>query len=136
MTSRRDWLLQQMGITQYQLRRPRVLQGEIAVTLAADTQLIIVAETPPGLHEPLIRDVLHALDFQASQVMTITPEQLQMLPETLDCAGWLLGVESEQSFNGVALSSASFNELISSGAAKRALWQQMCNHDSHLFSHP
>lgn len=47
MTSRRDWLLQQMGITQYQLRRPRVLQGEIAVTLAPDTQLIIVADAPP-----------------------------------------------------------------------------------------
>ncbi|MDL4915478.1 MAG: DNA polymerase III subunit psi [Enterobacterales bacterium endosymbiont of Blomia tropicalis] len=136
MTSRRDWLLQQMGIMQYQLRRPRVLQGEIAVTLAADTRLVIVTETPPGLQEPLIRDVLHTLHLQSSQVMMVTPEQLQMLPETLDCAGWLLGVESEQPFNGVALSSASLNELISSGAARRALWQQMCNHDSHLFPHP
>ncbi|MXP49310.1 DNA polymerase III subunit psi [Pantoea sp. Eser] len=136
MTSRRDWFLQQMGIKQYQLRRPRVLQGEIAVTLAPETQLIIVAETPPGLHEPLMRDVLHTLNLQPAQVMTVTPDQLQMLPETLHCAGWLLGVESEQTFNGVALTSASFNELISSGAAKRALWQQMCNHDSHLFSHP
>lgn len=136
MTFRRDWLLQQMGITQYQLRRPRVLQGEIAVTLAAETRLVIVAETAPGLQEPIIRDVLHALNLQSSQVMMVTPEQLEMLPEKLDCAGWLLGVESEQPFNGVALSSASFNELISSGAAKRALWQQMCNHDSHLFSHP
>ncbi|KNH31908.1 MULTISPECIES: DNA polymerase III subunit psi [Pantoea] len=136
MTSRRDWLLQQMGITQYQLRRPRVLQGEIAVTLAPDTQLIIVADASPGLHEPLMRDVLHALNLQPAQVMTVTPDQLQMLPETLNCAGWLLGVESEQTFNGVALTSASFNELISSGVAKRALWQQMCNHDSHLFTHP
>ena len=88
------------------------------------------------LQEPLIRDVLHTLHLQSSQVMMVTPEQLQMLPETLDCAGWLLGVESEQPFNGVALSSASLNELISSGAARRALWQQMCNHDSHLFPHP
>ncbi|ARF48670.1 MULTISPECIES: DNA polymerase III subunit psi [Pantoea] len=135
MTSRRDWLLQQMGITQYQLRRPRVLQGEIAVRLLPDTQLIIVAENPPGLQEPFLRDVLHTLGLKPTQVMTVTPDQLQMLPETLNCAGWLLGVESEQSFNGVALSSASFNELLSSGAARRALWQQMCEHDSHFFSH-
>ncbi|MDF7788179.1 DNA polymerase III subunit psi [Pantoea stewartii] len=135
MTSRRDWLLQQIGITQYQLRRPRVLQGEIAVRLLPDTQLIIVAENPPGLQEPFLRDVLHTLGLKPTQVMTVTPDQLQMLPETLNCAGWLLGVESEQSFNGVALSSASFNELLSSGAARRALWQQMCEHDSHFFSH-
>ncbi|WP_256853091.1 DNA polymerase III subunit psi [Pantoea sp. Fr+CA_20] len=135
MTSRRDWLLQQMGITQYQLRRPRVLQGEIAVRLLPDTQLIIVADNPPGLQEPFLRDVLHTLSLKPTQVMTVTPDQLQMLPETLSCAGWLLGVESEQPFNGVALSSASFNELLSSGAARRALWQQMCDHDSHFFPH-
>ncbi|MGC8340957.1 DNA polymerase III subunit psi [Pantoea ananatis] len=135
MTSRRDWLLQQMGITQYQLRRPRVLQGEIAVRLLPDTQLIIVAENPPGLQEPILRDVLHTLSLKPTQVMTVTPDQLQMLPETLNCAGWLLGVESEQTFNGVALTSASFNELLSSGAARRALWQQMCEHDSHFFPH-
>ncbi|WP_041456024.1 DNA polymerase III subunit psi [Pantoea ananatis] len=135
MTSRRDWLLQQMGITQYQLRRPRVLQGEIAVRLLPYTQLIIVAENPPGLQEPILRDVLHTLSLKPTQVMTVTPDQLQMLPETLNCAGWLLGVESEQTFNGVALTSASFNELLSSGAARRALWQQMCEHDSHFFPH-
>lgn len=135
MTSRRDWLLKQMGITQYQLRRPRVLQGEIAVRLLPDTQLIIVAENPPGLQEPILRDVLHTLSLKPTQVMTVTPDQLQMLPETLNCAGWLLGVESEQTFNGVALTSASFNELLSSGAARRALWQQMCEHDSHFFPH-
>lgn len=136
MSTRRDWLLQQMGITQYQLRRPRVLQGEIAVHLAPDTRLVIVADTPPTLQESLVRDVVRALSLQESQVMSLTPEQLAMLPDALNCAGWLLGVESQQAFNGVKLCTASLNELISSSAAKRALWQQMCKHDSHLFSHP
>ncbi|STI78088.1 DNA polymerase III subunit psi [Escherichia coli] len=31
MTSRRDWQLQQLGITQWSLRRPGALQGEIAL---------------------------------------------------------------------------------------------------------
>ncbi|MDR6297205.1 DNA polymerase III subunit psi [Pantoea dispersa] len=136
MSTRRDWLLQQMGITQYQLRRPRVLQGEIAVTLTPDTRLVLVAEQAPDLHEPLVRDVMRTLSIQPGQVMTLTPEQLPMLPEQVDCAGWLLGVTSDHPFNGITFTSAVFNELISSGAAKRALWQQMCNHDSHLFHHP
>lgn len=33
MTSRRDWQLQQLGITQWALRRPGALQGEIAISL-------------------------------------------------------------------------------------------------------
>ncbi|WP_414057178.1 DNA polymerase III subunit psi [Pantoea dispersa] len=136
MSTRRDWLLQQMGITQYQLRRPRVLQGEIAVTLTPDTRLVLVAEQAPDLQEPLVRDVLRTLSIQPGQVMTLTPEQLPMLPEQVDCAGWLLGVTSDHPFKGITFTSAVFNELISSGAAKRALWQQMCNHDSHLFHHP
>ncbi len=125
-----------MGITQYQLRRPRVLQGEIAVTLLPGTRLVLVAEHAPELQEPLVRDVLRALAIQPAQVMTLTPEQLPMLPEQVDCVGWLLGVQSEHPFNGIRFDTAVFNELISSGAAKRALWQQMCNHDSHLFTHP
>ena len=125
-----------MGITQYQLRRPRVLKGEIAVTLTPGTRLVMVTEQAPGLQEPLISDVLRVLNIQPAQVMTLTPEQLPMLPEQVDCAGWLMGVESEHPFNGITFTTAVFNELISSGAAKRALWQQMCNHDNHLFSHP
>ncbi|HAT23827.1 MAG TPA: DNA polymerase III subunit psi, partial [Pantoea septica] len=84
----------------------------------------------------LVRDVLHVLDLQPAQVMALTPDQLQMLPESLDCAGWLIGIDGPHPFSGVALHSASLNELSSSGAAKRALWQQMCNHDSDLFPHP
>ncbi|MBE8378368.1 DNA polymerase III subunit psi, partial [Leptospira borgpetersenii serovar Hardjo-bovis] len=33
MTSRRDWRLQQLGITQWVLRRPAALLGEIAIVL-------------------------------------------------------------------------------------------------------
>lgn len=35
MTSRRDWQLQQLGITQWSLRRPGALQGEIAIAIPA-----------------------------------------------------------------------------------------------------
>lgn len=136
MSTRRDWLLQQMGITQYQLRRPRVLQGEIAIHLTPETRLLIVAETPPRLHESLILDVLRTLGLQQTQVMSLTPDQLAMLPDTPDCAGWLMGVETTQAFNGITLRTASLNELLSSSAAKRALWQQMYKHDSHLFTYP
>ena len=61
MTSRRDWQLQQLGITQWSLRRPGALQGEIAISLPEHIRLVMVAETPPSLTEPLIGDILRAL---------------------------------------------------------------------------
>lgn len=141
MRAKRDWLLQQIGITQYHLRRPHilqycVLQGEITVRLSPTTRLILVAEHATMLQEPLIHDVLRTLNIQLEHVITLVPEQLPMLPIQVDCPGWLLGVESEHPFNGIKFTTAVFNKLVSSGEAKRALWQQMCNYDSHLFSHP
>ena len=43
MTSRRDWQLQQLGITQWSLRRPGALQGEIAIAIPAHVRLVMVA---------------------------------------------------------------------------------------------
>lgn len=76
MTSRRDWQLQQLGITQWSLRRPGALQGEIAISLPEHIRLVMVAETPPSLTEPLIGDILRAL--------AVTPDRLCSLPPS----GW------------------------------------------------
>ncbi|RTG44191.1 DNA polymerase III subunit psi, partial [Serratia marcescens] len=48
MASKRDWLLQQLGITQWTLRRPGVLQGEVAVSLPPEARLLVVAQTLPA----------------------------------------------------------------------------------------
>ncbi len=68
MTSRRDWQLQQLGITQWTLRRPGALQGEIAIS-PAHVRLIVVAEELPALNEPLMRDILRALTVSPDQVL-------------------------------------------------------------------
>lgn len=72
MTSRRDWQLQQLGITQWSLRRPGALQGEIAISLPEHIRLVMVAETPPSLTEPLIGDILRALAVTPDQVLQLT----------------------------------------------------------------
>ncbi len=50
MTSPRDWQLQQLGITQWALRGPGALQGEIAICIRAHVRLIVVAEELPALN--------------------------------------------------------------------------------------
>lgn len=135
MASRRDWLLQQMGITQYQLRRPRALKGEIALTVAPNTRLLIVAAIPPALDDTLVSDVLRVLALEPHQVMPLTPDQLAMLPEESNCTSWRIGLSEPLAINGIQLASPALEELYYNGAAKRALWRQICEHDGHLFTH-
>ncbi|MEN5016893.1 DNA polymerase III subunit psi [Erwinia sp. Eh17-17] len=135
MSSRRDWLLQQMGITQYTLRRPRALQGEIAVTLPAETRLVIVAETPPALDDPLVKDVLRALELQDAQVQVLTPDRLAMLPDDACCHSWRLGLDAPVPLAGTQLASPLLAELYHNADAKRALWLQICQHESDFFTH-
>lgn len=82
MTSRRDWQLQQLGITQWALRRPTALQGEIAISIPAHVRLVMVAEQLPALNEPLIGDVLRSLKLTTEQVLQLTPDRVTMLHPT------------------------------------------------------
>ncbi|AUH02210.1 DNA polymerase III subunit psi [Pectobacteriaceae bacterium CE70] len=133
MTSRRDELLQQLGITQWTLRRPTVLQGEIAVSLPPGTRLLIVANPLPASDDPLLQDVIHSLKLSPDETYGLTPQQVVMLPEHTRCHCWRLGIESPLHLEGIQLTSPALAELYHNAGAKRALWQQICQHE-HNFS--
>ncbi|NKI72917.1 DNA polymerase III subunit psi [Dickeya sp. CFBP 2040] len=134
MTSRRDWLLQQLGITQWTLRRPSVLKGEIAVSLPPDARLLIIADPLPASDDPLLQDVVRSLNLSPQHIMSLTPRQAQMLPEHTRCHSWWLGLPVSDQWDGVQLTSPALAELYHNAGAKRALWQQICHHE-HDF-HP
>lgn len=138
MTSRRDWQLQQLGITQWALRRPAVLQGEIAITLPAHIRLVMVADAPPPLTEPLLQDILRAMTLSPDQVLQLTPERAAMLPEDDDrrCATWCLGGDDAPALHGAQLMSPTFTDLQHSAPARAALWRQICEHEHDFLTHP
>ncbi|RPH28660.1 DNA polymerase III subunit psi [Buttiauxella warmboldiae] len=132
---RRDWLLQQLGITQWELRRPAALQGEIAVSLHENVKLLMVAESLADLSDPLVNDVLRSLNLNAQQVMQLTPERAAMLPDGSRCNSWRLGVNEALPLAGAQLATPELNELYHNGAARQALWQQICEHENDFFPH-
>ncbi|WP_034912026.1 DNA polymerase III subunit psi [Erwinia sp. 9145] len=134
MSSRRDRLLQQMGITQYTLRRPRALQGEVSISLASETRLLIVASVPPPLSDPLLCDVLRAMQVKEPQVMVLTPEQLAMLPDETRCVSWCLGLDAPVPLAGSQIASPALAELYHNPNAKKALWQQISHYESDFFT--
>ena len=136
MTSRRDWQLQQLGITQWTLRRPAALQGEIAIALPAHIRLLMVSPELPTLSDPLINDILRALAVTADQVLQLTPDRVAMLPPGGHCNSWRLGVKEPLTVPGAQLSTPAVEELRKNPAACAALWQQICEHEHDFFPQP
>ncbi|WP_314521892.1 DNA polymerase III subunit psi [uncultured Lelliottia sp.] len=135
MTSRRDWQLQQLGITQWSLRRPTALQGEIAISIPAHVRLVMVAEELPSLTETLVSDVLRTLKVSADQVLQLTPERVAMLPPESRCNSWRLGVADETPLEGGQLLTPPLEELKVNPKARSALWQQICEYEHDFFPH-
>lgn len=128
MTSRRDWQLQQLGITQWSLRRPGALQGEIAISLPEHIRLVMVAETPPSLTEPLISDILRALAVTPDQVLQLTPERVAMLPQDSRCNSWRLGTEASLPLAGAQVSTP----LLMNSRPARRLAGRSGNKSAHM----
>lgn len=135
MTSRRDWQLQQLGITQWSLRRPTALQGEIAISIPAHVRLVMVAEELPSLTETLVSDVLRTLKVSADQVLQLTPDRVAMLPPESRCNSWRLGVTDDTPLEGGQLRTAALEELKANPKARSALWQQICEYEHDFFPH-
>lgn len=123
-----------MGITQYTLRRPRALKGEVSVSLSEQTRLLIVAETPPSLNDPFICDVLRAMLLDEHQAVALTPEEQSMLPDDIHCISWSLGLTVPVFAGGPQITSPVLAELYHNAGAKRALWQQISDYESDFFT--
>ncbi|MCE9991954.1 DNA polymerase III subunit psi [Enterobacter asburiae] len=135
MTTRRDWQLQQLGITQWALRRPTALQGEIAIAIPAHVRLVMVAQELPALNEALVGDVLRSLKLTPDQVLQLTPDRVAMLPSDSRCNSWLLGEVDEVALTGSQIGSPGLEELKANPNARRALWQQICKYEHDFFPH-
>lgn len=126
MTTRRDFLLQELGITQWTLRRPAVLRGEVAITLLPEhIRLLLVAAPPPPVEHPLVADVARSMALTPSQLYGITPECVMLIPDNIRYHCWWLGLNPLRDFDGMSLHTPSLATLSKDTGAKRDLWRQI-----------
>ena len=116
---RRHLLLNEMGISQWQLHRPEVLR------------LIVVAEEDFS-QSALFADILRALALQEEDCLCVNDEQVQHLELNHSARYWLLAEEVKQHrIEAYCLKaeqiyrSPDFAQFQSSPAAKRELWRQI-----------
>ena len=127
--SRRDVLLQQMGISQWQLVRPEALKGAMNITVAEPIRLIIISQQNL-LQQPVVQDVLRSLTLDSEQVLNITFEQLTYLQVNHKVSYWLLSQNTSKNDRTLSLpqplnvwQSGDLEEFKQHPQAKRQFWQ-------------
>ena len=120
--NRRDLLLQEMGISQWTLYRPEVLQGSVGIS---------VDENISG--SPLLADVLLSLDLKKEDCLCLNYDQIQHIECKQLICYWLLSENSDQIDRTLPFCmqaervyrSPSWQQFQSNYQAKRELWQQI-----------
>lgn len=127
--SRRDVLLQQMGISQWQLVRPEALKGAMNITVAERIRLVIISQQNL-LQQPVVQDVLRSLNLDSEQVLNITFEQLTYLQVNHKVSYWLLSQNTSKNDRTLSLpqplnvwQSGDLEEFKQNPQAKRQFWQ-------------
>lgn len=129
---RHHLLLQEMGITQWQLVRPECLKGIVSATLGEHICLVVISDTEK-LCLPLLQDVLHSLEIEKTQYLSIEFDFVRHLQLNHQVYYWILSDDEAQielalsyCHNGLAKwLSPSWEKLQCDTLAKRDLWQQI-----------
>lgn len=132
MLDRRSLLLKEMGITQWQLHRPEILQGAVGVTAAEHIRFIVVSDENFA-QSPLFSDVLLALELNKETCLCLNYDQIQHLACDHAVRYWLLAENSEKIDRTLPYCiqaeriyrSPSYADFTASPTAKRELWQQI-----------
>ncbi|OCG03153.1 DNA polymerase III subunit psi [Gilliamella sp. wkB112] len=128
-----DWYLKQFNITQYILRNPAVLKGEIATQIGNDIRLIVVTNQPPT--QKIYFDILKAIQLNEDQVIVLTPSQLIMPTNEIQTVVWFIDVKPDDAWlNQLTIQTISLDLLASAPQQKRQLWQQLCQYENYF--HP
>ncbi|KGQ38871.1 MULTISPECIES: DNA polymerase III subunit psi [Gallibacterium] len=130
MINRRELLLQEMGITFWQLVHPEVLQGVGIINVPADIHTIILSEQHSIIGSQLIQDLLRAAETTTDKALIINCQQLQRLesdhPLLVFCVEDCLSQFQNSALAKIATQIISLNStLILSVQQKRTIWQQI-----------
>ena len=76
--NRRDLLLHEMGVTQWQLVKPQVLKGDAQIRLDQAVKLVVICEEEQQ-KSGLFQDLLFALSLQPNEFYWVNHEQFQRI---------------------------------------------------------
>lgn len=131
--NRRDLLLQQMGIEQWQLHSPDNLKGAVQIYLNDNIRLVIISDQPINKNTTLFQDILRILNLSETHCMILDFEHAKHLQFVKSPIYWLLSKKPDKINRTLDLlkdvstiwQSPDITDIIKNTQAKRQLWQQI-----------
>ncbi|CUX96108.1 DNA polymerase III subunit psi [Candidatus Gullanella endobia] len=129
---KRNWQLKQLGITQWILRYPSLLYSEVAIKLLDHIRLLLISDQLPPIDHPLIIDVARSMRLTSSQLYGVKLEHVILLPESMRCHCWCLGLKINRDFSGIVFHTPPILALSVDANAKRKLWRQISDYEYRI----
>ncbi len=130
--NRRDKLLQEMGISQWQLRHPEILKGLVNASVAKNIRLIMISEQPVLKEQPFLQDIFRSLELMKEDCLCIDFDFLPYLQVEHEVIYWLLTNDQQKIDRTLSdkqymlcWKSNELERLKQSPQEKRQFWQQI-----------
>lgn len=133
--NRRDFLLNEMNIVQWQLTKPQVLKGSAQIQLAQKVKLVVVCEQN-WQQSGLFNDILRTLQLNVEAYQWFNFEQAQRLRIEHQPIFWLIQPQSAideftRRYPHLPIWQHSTWQMLQQAAEKRRFWKQLqpfCQH--------
>lgn len=127
--NRRDLLLQEMNITQWQLTKPQVLKGDAQIRLDQAVKFVVICEEDQQQSQ-LFQDILRTLQLQPNEYQWLNLEQAMRLNVAHQPQFWLIQPEQQavsfaKKFANHTAWQHSDWQLLQRPENKRKLWQMI-----------
>ena len=132
MKSRDIALLQQMGITYWQVRRPDFYPERAVATidLPAGCRLLFVNDDTLTEQDAwLFGRILHSMKLSPDQALTLPSHCIDNIGEHHLQWCWFAGCDGREPMGTQRLQSCSLAHMHDHPLTKKALWQQICSYD-------
>ncbi|OZS45873.1 DNA polymerase III subunit psi [Photobacterium sanguinicancri] len=133
MKQRDIQVLQEMGLTYWQVRKPECFPAlEVPViNFPDDCKLLFITEETLTEHDAwLFGRILKSMKLTPEQALMLPPSALEQLGQHQLVWCWIAGCTVTAPVGVQALLSAALSTMHTNPAAKKALWQQICSYDN------
>ncbi|MGF1681061.1 DNA polymerase III subunit psi [Photobacterium minamisatsumaniensis] len=133
MKQRNLQLMQEMGLTYWQIRKPAFYPDmEIpSIDLPEACKLLFVCDDELDDHDKwLFGKILSSMKLTAEQALCLPPSAIEQVREHHLTWCWVAGCESPHPAGCQLLTSVSLKQMHTHPASKKALWQQICSYDA------
>ncbi|PSU46745.1 DNA polymerase III subunit psi [Photobacterium frigidiphilum] len=132
MKQRDIQVLQEMGLTYWQVRKPEFFPNMQVpvIDLPESCKLLFITDDELNEHDAwLFGRILGSMKLKPEQALSLPLEAVEQVAEHHLTWCWFAGCQGAHPVGCQVLNSSSLRAMHSNPSSKKALWQQICSYD-------